>query len=74
MEEKWKVMKSALVETATEILGKVRGSQPDWFRESEEVIIPYIKSMNTLYLRPVRTSTLMRIQTGFVTSALHMIL
>ena len=42
-------MKSALVESATEILGKVKGSQPDWFRESEEVISPYIKSRNTLY-------------------------
>ena len=36
-------MKLALVESATKILGKVKGSQPDWFRESEEVISPYIK-------------------------------
>ena len=47
--KKWKVMKSALVESATEILGKAKGSQPDWFRESEEVISPYIKSRSTLY-------------------------
>ena len=39
-------MKSALVESATEILGKVKGSQPDWFCESEEVISPYTKSKN----------------------------
>ena len=43
MEGKWKVMKLALVESATKIFGKVKGSQPDWFRESEEVISPYIK-------------------------------
>ena len=42
-------MKSALVESATEILVKVKGSQLDWFRESEEVISPCIKSRNTLY-------------------------
>ena len=44
-------MKSALVEFVSEILGKVKGSQPDWFCESEEVISPYIKSRNTLYLK-----------------------
>ena len=43
MEEKWKVMKSTLVESFTEILGTVKESQPDWFHESEEVISPYIK-------------------------------
>ena len=43
MEKKWKMMKLALVESATEVLGKVKGSQLDWFCESEEVISPYIK-------------------------------
>ena len=47
------MMKSALVESATKILGKVRGGQPDRFCVSEEVISPYIKLMNTLHLRPV---------------------
>ena len=42
-------MKSVLVESATEILGKVKGSQPDWFCESDKVISPYIKSRSTLY-------------------------
>ena len=49
--EKWKVMRAALVDTALETLGRVRRSQPDWFRESEDIIRPYLQERNVAYTK-----------------------
>ena len=38
VEEKWKVVKTALCESAGHVLGYAWRKQPDWFRDSETVI------------------------------------
>lgn len=43
------MVKSALVESAVDVLGKAKGSQSVRFCESEKVIKPYITTINTLY-------------------------
>ena len=37
VEGKWSLMKSALVETATSVLGNEQRKHPDWFRDNMEV-------------------------------------
>ena len=39
-EKKWRVMRAAMVDTAGQILGKVKKRQPDWFQDSEEHLRP----------------------------------
>ena len=36
-------MRTALVDTADEMLGRTKRSQPDWFLESEDTIRPFSK-------------------------------
>ena len=45
-EEKWKVVKTALVDVAEKALGRARRRQPDWFQEYEDTIRPYIQARN----------------------------
>ena len=40
VEEKWDTLKSALCETAEEVLGHEHGNQPDWFRDREVDLKP----------------------------------
>ena len=49
IEEKWSVIRSAMVEAATEVLGHEKKHQPDWFRENEDSIEPFFKRRNQLY-------------------------
>ena len=35
-EKKWRVMGAAMVDTAGEVLGKVKQRQPNWFQDSED--------------------------------------
>ena len=38
IEEKWDTLKSALCETAEEVLGHEHKKQPDWFEKSEVIL------------------------------------
>lgn len=49
VEEKWSVIRSALVEAATEVLGHGKKRQPDWFQENEDSLEPFFKRRNHLY-------------------------
>lgn len=40
VEEKWKAVKEVLVNAAEETLGRVKGRQPDWFKEAEDTLRP----------------------------------
>ena len=42
-------MKSALCETAEEVLGHKHGKQPNWFRESVVDLKPMVAERNRLY-------------------------
>lgn len=51
VQEKWSVVCSALTEAADDVLGRVRNSQPDWFRESMEELKPLLQHRNDAYRR-----------------------
>ena len=55
------MVKSALVESAVDVLGKAKGSQSVRFCESEKVIKPYITTINTLYSKWLGSSNVNRI-------------
>ena len=55
MEEKWSAVRSALVNTAEEVLGEAGRTQPDWFRESLGGLKPLITARNAAYIRWVRS-------------------
>ena len=48
-EEKWAVMRSALVESATASLPTVERHHPDWFREYADDLKPVLECRNKLY-------------------------
>ena len=48
-QEKWRMMKAAMVDTAGEILGKVKKRQPDWFQASEDHLRSYLLARNSAY-------------------------
>ena len=45
------MMRAALVDTALEILGRVRRSQLDWFSGSEDIVKPYLQERNVAYTK-----------------------
>ena len=49
-------MKSALVETATSVLGNEQRKHPDWFRDNTEVLEPLLQKRNNLHIRWLGTS------------------
>ena len=49
VEEKWKVMKTALCETAPSVLGTACKRQVDWFRESSDGLRPLFEERNRLH-------------------------
>ena len=51
LEEKWMAVRSALINTADQQLGKVCGNNPDWFQESMQHLTPLLKQRNAAYLR-----------------------
>ena len=54
VEEEWSAIRSAMVETAREVLGyEEKYHQPDWFRESEENLSPLFQERNQLYIPEV---------------------
>lgn len=55
VEEKWRVMRTAIVEAAEETLGRARRSQPDWFLDSEDSIRPFLQARNTAYTKWLAT-------------------
>ena len=44
-------MKSALVETATSVLGNEQREHPDWFRDKMAVLEPLLQKRNNLYIK-----------------------
>ena len=42
VEERWEVMRSALLESADELLGCEKSRQPDWFQESADELRPQL--------------------------------
>ena len=52
VEEKWRAMRTALVDTVVETLGRATRSQPDWFLD---YIRPYLKTRNVAYTKWLAT-------------------
>ena len=55
VEEKWRAMRTALVDTAGETLGKAKRSQPDWFLDAENTIRPFLQARNAAYTKWLAT-------------------
>ena len=55
VEEKWRAMRTALVDTADEMLGRAKRSQPDWFLESEDTIRQFLQARNAAYTKWLST-------------------
>ena len=56
VEEKWGVIRSAMVESARDVLGfEGRRHQPDWFRESEGSLEPLFQKRSSLYSKWLNT-------------------
>ena len=51
LDEKWTAVTGALIEPADVLLGKVKGCQPDWFRESMGTLKPLLQSRNCAYTK-----------------------
>ena len=49
VEEKWRAIQAALVNTAVEVLGKEKKRQPDWFQDSKDHLRPYLHAWNSMY-------------------------
>ena len=49
IDETWVAVSVVLTESADALLGKVRGHQPHWFRESMSILKPLIQSRNCAY-------------------------
>ena len=49
--DKWSAVCSALIHSAEEVLGTVKGSQPDWFRDSLNDLKPLLTLRNTAHSR-----------------------
>ena len=43
VDEKWTAVSGTLIESADELVGKVKGHQPDWFRESMGTLKPFYR-------------------------------
>ena len=55
IEEKWRAMRTALVDTAGETLGKAKRSHPDWFLDAEDTIRPFLQARNAAYTKWLAT-------------------
>ena len=49
VEDKWQKIRSALITTSDELLGLASSRQPDWFKESESELTPYLIAKNDAY-------------------------
>ena len=49
-EEKWRVMRAAMVDTVGEILGTVKKRQPNCFQNSEDHLRLYLLAKNSAYI------------------------
>ena len=49
VEDKWHKIRSALITTNDELLGLANSKQPDWFKESESELTPYLIAKNDAY-------------------------
>ena len=58
VEGKWSAVKSALVCTVEEVLGRAGHLQPDWFRESLEALQPLLVARNAAYSQWIRTGNM----------------
>ena len=47
----WTAVSGALIESADELVGKVKGHLPDWFRESMGTLKPLLQSRNCAYTK-----------------------
>ena len=54
-EEKWLVLRSAMIEAAKSELGTDQRRHPDWFRESSELLEPLFLERNQLYTKWLST-------------------
>ena len=55
VEEKWKVIRSALTKAAESVLGSEQRHQPDWFQESKTTILPALEHRNRMYTQWLAT-------------------
>ena len=51
VDEKWTAVSGVLIESVTELVGKVKGRQPDWFRESMGTLKHLLQSRNCAYTK-----------------------
>ena len=49
IDEQWSVFRVALTESAASVLGYEKKHQPDWFRESSDILNPFLQRRNDLY-------------------------
>ena len=54
---KWNTLKTCILETAKETIGRERKSQPDWFLESAPAITPLIEAKNRAYERLLQSNS-----------------
>ena len=55
-EEKWTEVRTALTEAADRRLGRMKGSQPEWFQESLEELMLKLRNRNDAYTKWLATS------------------
>ena len=55
VDDKWSAVRSALVDSAEEVLGTVVRSQPDWFTDSLDELKPLLLSRNVAYAKWLST-------------------
>ena len=51
VEEKWSTLKRSLIEAALETLGSEQRRQPDWLRDSAEILEPLFQQRNNWYAK-----------------------
>ena len=54
----WDALKSCIVSTAEEVVGREKRKQPDWFEDSKELLSPLIKAKDDdAHLRIIQCNT-----------------
>ena len=69
--EKWTAQSGDLIESADELVGKEKGYQCDWFRESMVTLKPLLQSRNCAYTKLLASrkgDDLMRFKHAWITA------
>ena len=51
MEQNWNTVKSCIITSAENLIGRGTKKQPDWFSESSDILVPLINIKNSTYDR-----------------------